>query len=122
MFDRLVEVVWLKFLLVILLEDIDKVISVFKNNVVRVMERGKFVDFSMCEVSFSNFIIVMIISVGSVDCELVECLGVLFFLEVKLVVLKRVEICVRIKYLSSEKIVFKSVNNKIVVVDYGEEE
>jgi hypothetical protein len=120
--DRLAEAVRLKPSSVILLEDIDKATSVFKNNVVRAMERGKLADSSMREVSLSNSIIVMTTSVGSVDCEPVERLGALSFSEAKLAALKRAEICVRIKHSSSGKIVFKSANNKIVVVDHGEEE
>lgn len=82
----------MKFFLVLLLEDIDKVISVFRNSIVRVMERGKFVDLSMCEVSVSNMIVVMILSVGSEEYELEKNFENFIFLEVKLVVMGRIDV------------------------------
>lgn len=97
----------MKKLVVILLEDIDKVNCMIRLSIVRVMEIGKFVDLNGCEVSFSNIIVVMIISIGSEMCEFKVGFGSLFFLEEKLVVLGgRVIILGNIKDFKSEKVIF----------------
>uniref|UniRef100_A0A7I4AUF5 Clp R domain-containing protein n=1 Tax=Physcomitrium patens TaxID=3218 RepID=A0A7I4AUF5_PHYPA len=118
--DRLVEAVRMKPSSVLLLEDIDKATSVFRNSIVRAMERGKLADSSMREVSVSNTIVVMTSSVGSEEYELEKNSENFTFSEAKLAAMGRIDVRARIKNESSGKVVFKGHNDKFFVVDHSE--
>lgn len=67
--DRLAEAVRHNPFSVLLLEDVDQADSMFKSSLLRAMEKGRLLDSSGRDVSFSNVIVVMTASVGTDCCD-----------------------------------------------------